>query len=121
MFGDGGVGKSYLALALALAGLLARPLSARWRVAPLRRVLYLDWESGRDEQQARLWRLTRGLGSTPVDGPAKGQAVREQWETMLDTWYAEVGYERKSGRPWPKTLRALGLDWLARDLWGKKA
>ena len=60
-------------------------------------------------------------GSTPVDGPAKGQAVRDQWETMLDTWYAEVGYDRKSGKPWPKTLEALGLDWLARDLWGKKA
>jgi len=60
-------------------------------------------------------------GSTPVDGPAKGQAVRDQWETMLDTWYAEVGYDRKTGKPWPKTLKALGLDWLARDLWGKKA
>jgi aldehyde:ferredoxin oxidoreductase len=60
-------------------------------------------------------------GSTPVDGPAKGQAIRAQWEKMLDTWYAEVGFDRKTGKPWPKTLKELGLDWLAKDLWGKKS
>jgi len=60
-------------------------------------------------------------GSTPVDGPAKGQAVRAQWEKMLDTWYAEVGYDRKTGKPLPKTLKDLGLDWLAKALWGPKA
>src|SRR5262249_59816609 len=37
-------------------------------------------------------------GSTPVDGPAKGQAIRAQWEKMLDTWYAEVGFDRKPGQ-----------------------
>lgn len=58
-------------------------------------------------------------GSTPVDGPAKGQAIREQWEKMLDVWYAEVGYDRATGKPRPETLRALGLDWLAADLWGR--
>ena len=60
-------------------------------------------------------------GSTPVDGPAKGQAIREQWEKMLDTWYAEVGYDRKTGKPLAETLKDLGLDELAADLWGKKA
>ena len=60
-------------------------------------------------------------GSTPTDGPAKGQAIRAQWEKMLDTWYSEVGFDRTSGKPLPKTLKDLGLDWLARDLWGKKA
>jgi aldehyde:ferredoxin oxidoreductase len=60
-------------------------------------------------------------GSTPVDGPAKGQAIRAQWEKMLDTWYAEVGFDRKTGKPWPKTLKELGLDWLSKDLWGKKS
>jgi aldehyde:ferredoxin oxidoreductase len=60
-------------------------------------------------------------GSTPVDGPAKGQAVREQWEKMLDTWYAGVGYDRKTGKPLPKTLKELGLPELARELWGRKA
>ena len=60
-------------------------------------------------------------GSTPGDGPAKGQSVRAQWEKMLDTWYAEVGYDRTTGKPLPATLKTLGLDWLAKELWGKKA
>jgi aldehyde:ferredoxin oxidoreductase len=57
-------------------------------------------------------------GSVPVDGPAKGQAVLDQWERMLDVWYETVGYDRQTGKPLPATLKRLGLDWLARDLWG---
>jgi aldehyde:ferredoxin oxidoreductase len=64
---------------------------------------------------------SKRYGSTPHDGPAKGQAVSAQWEKMVDTWYAEVGYDRKSGKPLPKTLKDLGLDWLAKELWGGKA
>jgi aldehyde:ferredoxin oxidoreductase len=60
-------------------------------------------------------------GSTPHDGPAKGQAVSAQWDSMVDTWYREVGYDRKTGKPLPKTLKDLGLDWLAKELWGSKA
>ncbi|MBI3636015.1 MAG: hypothetical protein HY216_07340 [Candidatus Rokubacteria bacterium] len=60
-------------------------------------------------------------GSTPHDGPAKGQAVSAQWDKMVDTWYRKVGYDRKTGKPLPQTLRDLGLDWLAKDLWGRKA
>ena len=64
---------------------------------------------------------SKRYGSTPQDGPAKGQSVGAQWEKMVDTWYAEVGYDRKTGKPLPKTLKALGLDWLAKELWGAKA
>jgi aldehyde:ferredoxin oxidoreductase len=60
-------------------------------------------------------------GSTPHDGPAKGQAVGAQWDSMVDTWYREVGYDRKTGKPLPKTLKDLGLDWLSKELWGSKA
>src|SRR5207244_3564481 len=42
-------------------------------------------------------------GSTPHDGPAAGQAVGAQWEKMVDTWYREVGYDRKTGKPLPQT------------------
>jgi aldehyde:ferredoxin oxidoreductase len=59
--------------------------------------------------------------STPVDGPAQGQSIRAQWETMVDTWYAQVGYDRKTGKPLPKTLKDLGLDWLTKPLWSTKA
>ena len=67
-----------------------------------------------------LERPSPRYGSTPADGPAKGQAIMEQWERMLDVWCETVGYDRKTGKPLPETLRRLGLDWLARDLWGKK-
>jgi aldehyde:ferredoxin oxidoreductase len=60
-------------------------------------------------------------GSTPHDGPAKGQAISAQWDRMVDTWYAGVGYDRKTGKPLPETLKGLGLDWLAKDLWGRSA
>jgi aldehyde:ferredoxin oxidoreductase len=60
-------------------------------------------------------------GSTPVDGPAQGQAIRDQWEKMLDTWYEVVGYDRKTGKPLPATLKDLGLDWLVAEHWGKRA
>ena len=56
-------------------------------------------------------------GSQPVDGPAKDHDVMEQWERMLDVWYETVGYDRKTGKPTRETLKTLGLDWLAKDLW----
>ncbi|MCI0548541.1 MAG: hypothetical protein L0027_14815 [Candidatus Rokubacteria bacterium] len=59
-------------------------------------------------------------GSQPVDGPAKDHDVMKQWEHMVDVWYDTVGYDRKTGKPTRATLAKLGLDWLARDLWGKR-
>jgi len=58
-------------------------------------------------------------GSQPVDGPAKEHHVMKQWEHMVDVWYETVGYDRKTGKPKPATLKKLGLDWLAKDLWRK--
>jgi aldehyde:ferredoxin oxidoreductase len=58
-------------------------------------------------------------GSQPVDGPAKEHNVMAQWERMLDVWYETVGYDRKTGKPKKETLQALGLDWLAKELWRK--
>jgi len=58
-------------------------------------------------------------GSRPVDGPAKDHNIMDQWEHMVDTWYETVGYDRKTGKPTRETLKKLGLDWLARDLWRK--
>src|SRR5262249_55279316 len=60
-------------------------------------------------------------GSTPHDGPAAGQAVSAQWDKMVDTWYKEVGYDRKTGKPLPQTLKDLGLEWLSKERWGKTA
>jgi hypothetical protein len=54
-----------------------------------------------------------------VDGPAKEHDVSKQWDHMLDVWYDTVGYDRKTGKPKKETLRAIGLDWLAKDLYKK--
>ena len=68
-----------------------------------------------------LERPSPRYGSTPVDGPAKGQSVEPHWQRMLDVWYEMVGYDRKTGRPKPETLRALGLDVLIPSLWGTES
>jgi aldehyde:ferredoxin oxidoreductase len=83
------------------------------RTAALLRAFDLRCDLGPD-----LERPSARYGSTPVDGPAKGQSVEPHWEHMLDVWYEMVGYDRKSGRPTPETLRALGLDDLIPALWG---
>lgn len=59
-------------------------------------------------------------GSQPVDGPAKDHNIMDQWEHMLDVWYETVGYDRKTGKPTPETLKSLGLEHISKDLWTKK-
>ena len=66
-----------------------------------------------------LERPSRRYGSTPVDGPAKGQSMGKHWERMLDLWYEGMGYDRATGRPTPETLRALGLEWMVPAVWGE--
>jgi aldehyde:ferredoxin oxidoreductase len=85
------------------------------RVAAIMRAVRLRCGIGPDKETPSV-----RYGSVPSDGPAKGQAVGEQWEKMVDTWYAKVGYDRKTGKPLARTLNDLGLDWLAKDLWGRK-
>jgi AAA domain len=94
LFGDGASGKSFTALALSVSGLLRRQLSARWRVAPLRRVLYLDWEASRAEQQARLWRLTQGFKSEPVDGALLHRTMRRPLIDDIVAIRAEVARQQ---------------------------
>lgn len=55
--------------------------------------------------------------SAPVDGPAQGISVAPHWDSMLDNYYALMGWDRKTGRPLPETLKALGLDHVVNDLW----
>ncbi len=86
------------------------------RVGAIARAVFLRCGHTTDTE-----RPSKRYGSTPTDGPAKGQAVSEQWDRMVDTWYREVGYDRKTGKPKPETLRALGLDWLVKEVWGRKA
>ena len=90
LYGDGGAGKSFVALALALSGLLDRPITPTWRMQPLTRVLYLDWEANHREQQVRLWRLTQGLGSAPQDGTILHRTMRRPLRDEITAVRLEV-------------------------------
>ena len=52
-----------------------------------------------------------------MDGPAKGRDIKVHWDDMLDTYYKHMGWDRKSGKPLPETLRSLGLEKESSDLW----
>ncbi len=65
-----------------------------------------------------LERPSKRYGSIPTDGPAKGQDVGANWERLVGVWYDTVGYDPKTGKPLPATLRELGLEHLIPDLWG---
>jgi aldehyde:ferredoxin oxidoreductase len=56
-------------------------------------------------------------GSTPADGPAQGKAIMPQWDALRRNYYEQMGWDAETGKPLPETLRNLGLDDLARDLW----
>lgn len=58
-------------------------------------------------------------GSTPVDGPMEGKTLASQWDAMLDRYYQMMGWDEKTSKPLPETLRNLGLEHIIPDLWGK--
>lgn len=126
LYGDGAAGKSLLALALGMAGLTGQPIGGaeRWRVAPLRGVLYLDWESRQADHAERLWGLERLHGAgEPVVGlryrpmarglaeelPALSQEVaREPTDLVIvDSLGAAAGSEPESADAAVRTLNAL--------------
>ena len=55
-------------------------------------------------------------GSIPVDGPIKGKGILPVWDEMVSQFYAYMGWDPKTGKPLPETLRSLGLDDLIKDL-----
>lgn len=62
---DGGTGKSYLAIFLALCIALSQPFFGR-RVRP-GPVLLVDFELELDEQERRVWQVLQGMGREPDD------------------------------------------------------
>lgn len=64
IYGDGGSGKSMLALALAVCARTGQALGGdpNWRVTPCESVLLLDWESDRQDHQRRVRGLAAGMG-----------------------------------------------------------
>jgi len=55
-------------------------------------------------------------GSTPSDGPAKGKDVEPYFDWMKSFYFQLMGWDTKTGRPLPHTLKSLGLERLIPDL-----
>ena len=83
-----------------------------FRVANLLRAFNLRHGITPDtEYPSRRW------SSSPTDGPIQGITIAPHWDSMLDNYYSQMGWDRSSGRPLPETLCALGLDDVAKELW----
>jgi aldehyde:ferredoxin oxidoreductase len=61
-------------------------------------------------------RPSKRYGSIPVDGPAKGKNILEKWDLMVENYYTLMGWDVKTGKPLPETLRKLDLEQLIKDL-----
>jgi aldehyde:ferredoxin oxidoreductase len=55
--------------------------------------------------------------SAQKDGPIKAKSIRPYWNDMLSRYYQIMGWDKKSGKPLPETLKALGLEEIVDDLW----
>lgn len=62
LIADGGTGKGFVALLVALVGVTGQPLAGLRSLAPTG--LYLDWESSAVDLNGRFHRLGRGLGGS---------------------------------------------------------
>lgn len=54
----------------------------------------------------------------PPDGGAKGAQGKYKLKGMILDYYRRMGWDEVSGKPWRNTLTRLGLEDVARDLWG---
>jgi aldehyde:ferredoxin oxidoreductase len=39
------------------------------------------------------------------------------WDSMVEAYYKGMGWDKTTGKPLPETLRLVGLDDIADDLW----
>jgi hypothetical protein len=65
IFGDGGAGKSYISLWIAMALGTDMPVPAPCEVRKPSKVLYLDWEADWETHNFRMLRLSEGAGVPP--------------------------------------------------------
>jgi aldehyde:ferredoxin oxidoreductase len=49
-------------------------------------------------------------------GPAKEHVV-EELDALIDGYYHERGWDKKTGKPTPEKLKELGLENVSNDLW----
>jgi hypothetical protein len=111
LFADGGTGKGFVALLVALVGVTGQPFAGIRSLAPAGlRVLYLDWESSAADLNDRLHRLGQGLGLNTagliarlgMDRPLGQDLPRVRTEMarlktdvlILDSWQLACGVSR---------------------------
>ncbi|MDO8687589.1 MAG: aldehyde ferredoxin oxidoreductase C-terminal domain-containing protein, partial [Dehalococcoidales bacterium] len=58
-------------------------------------------------------------GSAPVDGPSQGKTIMVHWPELRRKYYEQMGWDGKTGKPLPDTLRQLGLAHTIPELWGR--
>lgn len=63
-----------------------------------------------------LNRIAKRYGSVSIDGPTQGKDIMEKWAWMPENYYRLMGWDPKTGKPLPQTLKELGLAELIRDL-----
>ncbi|MFC1990970.1 aldehyde ferredoxin oxidoreductase C-terminal domain-containing protein, partial [Chloroflexota bacterium] len=62
------------------------------------------------------------LVEEPPQGlPGHGKALKDYLQGMINEYYEIMGWDMKSGKPWISTLKRLGLEGVARDLWGSNS
>ena len=54
-------------------------------------------------------------GSAPVDGPATGISIMDNWNLIREIYYRVMGWDPKTGKPLPETLKDLELKDLILD------
>lgn len=55
-------------------------------------------------------------GSIPTDGPAQGKSIEPYFQWMKSFYFELMGWDPKTGKPLPHTLKSLGLEKLIADL-----
>jgi aldehyde:ferredoxin oxidoreductase len=59
-------------------------------------------------------------GSAPLDGPVRGESIVPVLDSMLDSYYEKMGWDKNTGKPLPETLERLGLAYIVKDLKDEK-
>lgn len=59
------------------------------------------------------------FGNPPVDGMAAGQDFAAHLDEMREGYYKGKGWDEKTGKPLPETLKKYGLEYAIPEMWGK--
>jgi len=58
------------------------------------------------------------LRKAPEDGPiADGLGIGDTWEEMKKVYYKDMGWDPETSKPLPETLKKLGIEYVAKDLY----